>query len=101
MQRLSGNERKSRASRNQILPISAQPGGAGFGNQDRAVEFPLSAGKFEALGRDLLAPAFDAGAADQVSSRAELGVAHAFAIVAALTFQLGFRFFFSRFQKIL
>jgi len=42
-QRMSGDEGQKRTSRYQILPIPAQPGGAGFGSQNGALQVPLGA----------------------------------------------------------
>jgi purine nucleosidase len=41
-QRLSGSKRQEGASRHQILPIAAQPGGTGFCSENGAIEIPLS-----------------------------------------------------------
>jgi len=64
-QRLSGGERQVRTGRDEFRPISAHPSRSCLGGQNRAIQMPLCARQFQALGDDLFAATFNDATANQ------------------------------------
>ena len=81
-QKVSGSERQKRAYPDEFSPLATHPSSSRFGGQNRAIQIPLRAGKFQTLGDDLLAAASNNAAANQEAGSLELVIAHALQIVA-------------------
>jgi len=68
----------------QRLPLPAEPDSPRFGCLNCAGNFPLSAGKLEALGNNLPTATLDSTAANHVVSSSEFVISHTLGIVGEI-----------------